>query len=662
MKSGQLKITGIMIHDGCAPWIRKNLKIGILYPFYSFLKESDFYGELDPSDAALPEDFFGEINDSTKISVSALVGCNGSGKSGLVDIALRLFNNVACILSEKYNPEHNFTFIPGLRASLFYSIGQEQYKLSQTGDSMKDLSLTRHSDRKKLSINKKWLGNCFFYTVLLNYSIHAFNIFDYKKEWSERLSDEKPFCWLDSVFHKNDGYTAPIVLNPKRTEGNIDINIENSLANDRLISLLFKRDGTVNSSYAYINENIEISSIKIALDLESVDRKYADLLKWWMEHKADYEREMENMLFQSIVQFWKEKYGFFRRYDDDSEYDTAIKYLVYKTISVANKYDAFDNFHSLSPINNYSMKDIEAWTFELQKLITEIDNDKSHITQRIRQILSFLVYRQYSFSTGEEIRIGAETFSNIPRQYKIDLKKWEMTDLVPPHCFNTQIFVRNKETEDEFPFSQLSSGERQMSYVSSTVIYHLKNLNSVPKNIRRAKYRYANIILDEIELYFHPEYQRKFVEHILNCIRTAELKEIKSVNILMITHSPFILSDIPKSNVLFLKDGKPFYNMQENTFAANIHSLLRNGFFLEKGSIGSFARKKIDMMFGILQAGTSTKEMRQQIMLVSEPILRSQLLKLYNEQIEREYPIKDVISSLIERIEYLESKLNSEER
>ena len=210
------------------------------------------------------------------------MGCNGSGKSGLVDIALRLFNNVACILSEKYNPEHNFTFIPGLRASLFYSIGPEQYKLSQTGDSMKDLSLTRHSDRKRLSINKKWLGDCFFYTVLLNYSIHAFNIFDYKKEWSERLSDEKPFCWLDSVFHKNDGYTAPIVLNPKRTEGNIDINIENSLANDRLISLLFKRDGTVNSSYAYINENIEISSIKIALDSESVDRKYADLLKSWI--------------------------------------------------------------------------------------------------------------------------------------------------------------------------------------------------------------------------------------------------------------------------------------------------------------------------------------------------------------------------------------------
>lgn len=55
------------------------------------------------------------------------------------------------------------------------------------------------------------------------------------------MEDMKPLstdasCWIKGVFHKNDGYLAPLVLNPKRTKGNIDINIENHLAKSRLMS------------------------------------------------------------------------------------------------------------------------------------------------------------------------------------------------------------------------------------------------------------------------------------------------------------------------------------------------------------------------------------------------------------------------------------------
>ena len=209
-------------------------------------------------------------------------------------------------------------------------------------------------------------------------------------------------------------------------------------------------------------------------------------------------------------------------------------------------------------------------------------------------------------------------------------------DLVPPPIFDTKIMVKDNLTNEEFPLAQLSSGERQLAYAVSTIIYHLRNLNSVPlKNSwefpKRLKYRYANIILDEIELYFHPGYQRLFVDHLIRCLEKADLKEIMGINIMMVTHSPFILSDIPKSNVLFLKDGRPDFEMQENTFAANIHSMLRNGFFMEDGTMGEFAKNKVNDMFRRLHENNASSYIKEEILLVSEPILRSQLLRMYNE-------------------------------
>ena len=104
------------------------------------------------------------------------------------------------------------------------------------------------------------------------------------------------------------------------------------------------------------------------------------------------------------------------------------------------------------------------------------------------------------------------------------------------------------------------------------------------------------------------------------------------MNILIVTHSPFILSDVPKNNVLFLKDGRSVTDMQENTFGANIHTMLQNAFFLNGVTIGDFARDKINQLFGRLHNDDITEEVYQEILLVSEPFIKSQLLKMYNER------------------------------
>ena len=176
----------------------------------------------------------------------------------------------------------------------------------------------------------------------------------------------------------------------------------------------------------------------------------------------------------------------------------------------------------------------------------------------------------------------------------------------------------------------LSSGEKQLLNNIGAIIYHLQNIDSVTSRA----YSSVNLILEEIELYFHPEYQRLFIQRLIQQIHGASLSTIKYVNIMFVTHSPFVLSDIPKSNVLFLKDGKPDYTMQENTFGANIHSILKNGFFLPNLPMGEFAYQKINELFRQLNSDDydhnedNIRRIRQEIALIGEPYLREQLYRL----------------------------------
>lgn len=198
--------------------------------------------------------------------------------------------------------------------------------------------------------------------------------------------------------------------------------------------------------------------------------------------------------------------------------------------------------------------------------------------------------------------------------------------------------------------STMSSGERQLLNSISGVIYHLRNIDSAVETDKTIGYRFVNLVFEEIELYFHPEFQRQFILKLTEMLKRMEFKRLEAVNMCFVTHSPFILSDIPKSNVLFLEDGLPVFPMQEDTFGANIHTLLHNGFFLSNVPIGAFAQQKINSLFGRLHEGQATKEIYDDILRISEPILKSQLLKLYKQN---EGVLRDEIEMLKREIESL---------
>lgn len=144
------------------------------------------------------------------------------------------------------------------------------------------------------------------------------------------------------------------------------------------------------------------------------------------------------------------------------------------------------------------------------------------------------------------------------------------------------------------------------------------------------------MLLDEPDLQLHPEWQQKFVSLLLGLLY-AYFPKVK-FQILMTTHSPILLSDIPRTNVIFV-DKKLDGNCKvcdgidlKETFASNIHTLYNNSFFLDGIPIGDFAKHKIESLHTQIESGAIGCHTLDDIYRIGEPIIRNILLQEYDNK------------------------------
>lgn len=157
------------------------------------------------------------------------------------------------------------------------------------------------------------------------------------------------------------------------------------------------------------------------------------------------------------------------------------------------------------------------------------------------------------------------------------------------------------------------------------------------------------IVLDEPDLTLHPQWQKNYIKELISLLSNFPTKKF---HIIITSHSPFILSDLPKENVIFLEKGKQVYPKIE-TFGANIHTLLSNGFFMKDGLMGEFAKEKITEILDYLNDKTDLKTIKENqvkpiIEKIGEEFLREKLLRMY----DKKFPI-----SKEEKIQQLEAEI-----
>lgn len=176
----------------------------------------------------------------------------------------------------------------------------------------------------------------------------------------------------------------------------------------------------------------------------------------------------------------------------------------------------------------------------------------------------------------------------------------------------------------------ISSGERALLNFMSR-LYFSSQINKFIPNNDFIWNDSILLLIDEIDLYLHPEWQRQILQDLLKAIQEAFSQNF--VQIIVTSHSPIILSDIPQENSIFLqsKNGKIVQVKHDiQTFGANIYSLYKDAFFLTDGlAMGNFAKDMINSWIEEIKAGNKDEDKIHMILdLIGEPIIRKRLVRM----------------------------------
>ncbi|RZK78654.1 MAG: ATP-binding cassette domain-containing protein [Pedobacter sp.] len=568
--------------------------------------------------------------DIQKGEVVSIVGPSGSGKSTLLEL---LYLTIFCLAEQKellrrrifldkqISQYPDITYWSSLRdntnrlletvdVELYYELNDESLVLKKSHKAFLQYVL---KDGKW--IPRKFEFKKFFYSVCINYSQYG-------------LNSMGSFDWLTPLFSKNDGYRTPIVLNPYREEGNINVNTELHLAQTRILTNLSSED--FNSSFLIDDKSIKdiifkIRPARLGVVEESnivevaratFEENDVDLVSFFSILMIAFGISFgDNRLAATILELRERirsvdnfnSQGLYRakelKPDLDLLYGFLATYIITKVVKITNKYAEFMAF--TTPYFDDKGKFMFNVISDPKGLSQQILNSQNHVTLKLKQAIN-----AHNFGILDDLNWGSIQDDEYPEYFAYTAtltfdkikslarssfdasgyKRKTLAQFVPVAFFNPTIQVTSGD--QEYVFSQLSSGEQQMVHSIHSILYHLINIDS----IREGKYSYkvVNLILDEIELYYHPSYQRDFLRRLLENIEKINLKNISGLNIVFSTHSPFILSDIPHTNVLRLHRGEPYRTeIESQTFGANIHDMLADSFFLDEKLIGSYAEKII---------------------------------------------------------------------
>lgn len=144
-----------------------------------------------------------------------------------------------------------------------------------------------------------------------------------------------------------------------------------------------------------------------------------------------------------------------------------------------------------------------------------------------------------------------------------------------------------------YHWTYVSSGEYQYAKVWGILEEYGVKAKVLRKGEKFSEARQPDFILllDEPENYMHPEMCRTFIHDLNNLLKQRNPKS--SFQVILSTHSPFMLSDVLANQIIKMDyDDKGLCvisHAEKPTYAANIHSIMADSFFL-KYTIGDQAR------------------------------------------------------------------------
>lgn len=146
--------------------------------------------------------------------------------------------------------------------------------------------------------------------------------------------------------------------------------------------------------------------------------------------------------------------------------------------------------------------------------------------------------------------------------------------------------------------THLSSGEQELLNLLSRLYYGITIKPQRFNNIKSPRL----LLLDEAEIGFHPDWQRQYVKVLTEFMTYMRVKAGVDFQIVITSHSPIILSDVPKDCSIMLKRNEEtgftenVSESRQQTFGSNVFELYRDSFFMKGGMVGEFAARNIEVL------------------------------------------------------------------
>lgn len=344
-----------------------------------------------------------------------------------------------------------------------------------------------------------------------------------------------------------------------------------------------------------------------------------------------YKKETENQIRL------KEFVLSFRKKITDNKSSNSIKYfsafLVF--IDFTLNRDILNHVDGKIIKNKKQLHRILNSVFEVTKLDFRIDDIFKYFTGDFANIIDeyWGFFETYKFLTdlvnsdldnqsNSDFRGDIGTYANRRVQFTLDYN-----DSVGSFLAGYLDAITNQSLSFGIEWAGISSGHK--AYINL-----FSNFYSIAGKIKEDN---VLICIDEGDLYFHPKWQTEFLFKLINIL--PKLLD-KKCQIFLTTHSPFLVSDLTKSNLLFVNkddDGRlsviPKEQIEGETFGGNIGELYLDAFFMQGSLISYFATSKIQAIVYKIRKRNGEVNSEDKILIseIGDELIKTQLSNLVND-------------------------------
>lgn len=197
----------------------------------------------------------------------------------------------------------------------------------------------------------------------------------------------------------------------------------------------------------------------------------------------------------------------------------------------------------------------------------------------------------------------------------------------------------------------ISDGQRELINLNAKINRIIQIFNNEKDNL---------IILDEPGIHLHPEWSRQIISSLIELLESRFTD--RKFSIIIATHSPFLISDVPGQFVHRIKiiDNVRKVASSSDGYGQNMYELVKDTFFLN-ASIGAFAESKIKtLLTGIqqknwLEDAQVNNQLEQEIALIDDQLIKEKI-KVQKNTVYQEY-VQTNVEFRKKRIEQLEQEL-----